>query len=333
MTQQLEQELSALFHDAATRVEIRPVPRRSLRRTGVNRVLATGLAAALAAGVVLVATRLGSEAGHRGGAVTPAATQQLVDSVARTLAVPLRIDEVTKAQINGAGVGADSGPDDSVIELDVNRHELRITRGGQPSYLLVDKHLYVAIPDIERQAIDNPHVRWQEAPMPADAEDALFGAGTFGLYVLQKTLESGHAAVESLGGRRYHVTLDASAIATGNQPGQVSTVDEVVHLSRDGYVSFVRASFEVTAGTPATMTETARIRPLDHELRLHRPDPATVMGVGAITPGQAVQATPVPCSPTPAPDDTGAGDSTDVSCSMVGARIVGTAPAKAHKRH
>jgi len=330
MTQQMEQELSAMFRDAADRLEIRPMPLRAPRRTAVNRVLATGLAAALAAGVVLVATRVGSNPGNRGGAVTPAATQQLVDAVARTLAVPLRIDEITKAQAPGAGT-AESGPDASVIELDINRHELRISRGGQPSYLLVDKHLYIAIPEIERQAVGNPDARWQEAPLPQDAEESLFGAGTFGLYALQKTLESGHASVKSLGGRRYQVSLDASAIDPGDHPGEISTVEEVVRLTPDGYVGYVRASFKVTAGTPMTMTETARIRPLNHELRLQRPDPATVVDESALEPSQAVQATPVPCSPTPAPNTSGS-ESADVSCSMVQAQVVGTAPAKAHKR-
>jgi hypothetical protein len=307
---QLEQELSALFADAASRVEIRPMPTRSPQRAPLNRLLAAGLAAAVVAGIVVVATRFGADTGNRGGAVTPASTQRLVDAVARTMAEPLRIDETFTATLAGSAPNSSAG--DSVVELDAPRHELRITRDGQPSFLLVDKHLYVAIPALERQATGNPNARWQEMPLPANGEDSLFGAGSTGLYALQKALQTGKATVEDRGDRRFHVTLEGTLGQNPGQTGDIQKLDMTVHLTRDGYVDRVRTVFQLAADTPGTATETARISLLNHQLRLSRPDPATVVDQSALIPSSAGGS----AQPCPQPTTT-ATHGTEVHCTMM----------------
>jgi hypothetical protein len=308
---QLEQELSALFADAASRVEIRPMPSRSPQRVFVNKVLAAGLAAAVVAGIVVVATRFGSDRPDRGGALTPASTRLLADAVARTMAEPLRIEETFTATLTGSAPGSSTG--NSVVELDATRHEFRITKDGSPYLLLVDKHLYVAIPEAARQATGNPNARWQEMSLPTGDEDSLFSAGSTGLYALQKALQTDKAKIDDLGDRRFHVTLDGAPSMSPGQAGAAQELDMTVHLSRDGYVDRVRTSFQLADETPGTATETARVSLLNHDLRLSRPDPATVVAQSALIPGSVSGGSAQPC-PQPTSTTT---NGTEVNCTMM----------------
>jgi hypothetical protein len=319
---QLEQELTALFEDAAARVEIRPQPVRSPRAVALNRALAAGVTAALVAALALIATRLGADSADRGGSVTPAATQQLLDAVARTLGQPLRV-EITFDSGQGAA-------QTTVTEEDLDRQELVSYQEGQPQLLIHGNHVYQGIGAAEHQMFKLPaSAQWVEVPSSASGRSAAAMLDSFAGVVspqqLANALGSGRVSVTEVAEGTFRLSGPQSA-----PPGLTGPDVETIHITADGLLNWARIRMDNVPSSPqGHLVMTARITPLGHPITVPVPDPGTVISQKAYDAatnfGQTCTGT---SSPSPAPNGS------VVQCSIsVGGTT--TLPAvKAHpKRH
>lgn len=304
----LEQELTALFEDAAARVEVRPLPGRSPRSVAVNRVLAAGVTAALAAGVVLIATRLGSDTANRGGAITPAATQGLIDAVARTLAQPIRV-EITFDSGQGSA-------ETTITDEDVDRQELVSYRDGQPQLLIHGSQVYQGIGSDEREMFRLPTaVRWVKAASSGKGAAAMLRsfAGIISPQQLADTLGSGRVSVTEVAEGTFRLSGRQSA-----RPGLTGSDSETIHIAPNGLVDWARIRMDHVPSSPeGHLSVTARIRPLGHPLSVPEPDPGTVMSQQAY---DAATNSGQPCSGTSSPSP--APNGSVVQCFSVGTTTV-----------
>ena len=330
MTTQLEKELTALFHDAASRVEVRPTLVRSPRRTAVNRALATGLAAALAAGVVLVATRLGSDAANRGGAITPASTQQLVDAVARTLGQPIRLVTTISPEIAPAQHSAT----ETVTEMDINQRMLVTFRNGEPQMLVHGDHLYEGISDFQRQTLQLPSsAQWiQLGSSPEQAQSMMQTVGgVLDVGQLTEAIRSGQVTVTEVGRNTYRL----SGHDTMSSPAPTTAGSETIHVSKDGLLDWAKLRMDLSSGSVRHVDITVRVRPLGHPVRARLPDPDTVISQEAFQ-SASTQGNGQSCSSTPASPAVKTGDSamysSELTCTFSG-RVTGTRSVAHPKRH
>ena len=316
---QLEQELSALFEDAASRVTIRPVPVRSPRSVAINRVLAAGVTAALVAAVALIATRLGADSANRGGAITPTATQQLLDAVARTLSQPIRVESTYDS-----GQGA---AQTTVIEVDIDRQELvSYQQDGQPQIVVSGSHGYESISDTERQFSQVPSkAEWVEMPSQS-AESMLQSAAGVSVQQLTRALNSGRVRVAE--------TADGTYRLSGSRPSLPGTDVETIHINGDGLLEWVKVNGEIPTGTGGPVMHvnlTARISPLGHPIHISLPDPGTVISQNAFNaaPGQSCSGGPSPAS---SPSSNGGAYTSEMHCSFSTSVTVGGTKATPKKR-
>lgn len=291
---QLEQELTTLFEDAASRVTIRPVPVRSPRSVAINRILAAGVTAALVAGVALIATRLGTDSANRGGAITPTATQQLLDAVARTLGQPIRVETT---------FDSGRGPTQTTVTVeDIDRQELVSYQQGQPQMLIQGSHVYQGIGAAERQMSNLPaSAQWVRVAFTGmSATDMLHSfAGVISPQQLANAISSGRVSVTEVAERTYRLSGRQSASAGSTGPDV-----ETIHIAANGLLDWARVRMDDVPSSPnGHLSVTARVTPLGHSLTLTLPDPSTVISQraweAATNSGQTCSGT---SSPSPAPD-------------------------------
>ena len=320
---QLEQELTALFEDATSRIDIRPAPIRSPRSVAINRVLAAGLTAALVAGVALIATRLGSDSANRGGAITPTATQTLLDAVARTMAQPVRLVTTFSSNL-GTGQA-------SVTELDVDRQELVRYLNGQPQMVIDGNRAYEAIPSGEREILHLPaSAAWTAVSPPAGGTRELIQsvAGIVSAQRLAAAIDSGLVTVTPTAKNTYRLA--------GTQSGSAAAGTETLHIGSDGLLEWAKIRMDRDPTAPDGHSEvTVTVIPLDHSLSVPTPDPSTVISqraYDAATSSGSGQS----CSggPSPAPSDTADGGpyTSTMHCSFGGSVTLHATKAKPPKR-
>ena len=306
---QLEQELSALFEDAASRVTIRPLPVRSPRSVAINRVLAAGVTTALVAAVALIATRLGSDSANRGGAITPTATQQLLDAVARTLGQPIRLETTIDS-----GQGATHT---SITEMDFDRQQLVAYQDGQPQFLITGGRVYEGISSTDRQLFHFPaSAEWTQGPRSGPAVGSMMQSvdgGLLGVQHIADGLNSGRFTVSEVAPHTFRFRGNQSA-----PRGDTVLARETLHVSADGLIDWakVQADFSTGPGGPEMhFLETARITPLGHAIAVTAPDPKTVISQkayeAATNSGQSCPGGP---SPAPSSSSNGSVYSSTIHC-------------------
>jgi hypothetical protein len=303
---QLEQELTALFQDAASRLEIRPMPVR--RRVGalVTRTLAAGVAAAVVAGIVLVAARMGSDGATRGGAVTPAATQRLIDALARTLGQPIRLVTTFSPNVGTSGT--------SVTEMDVDRQELVSMHNGEPQLLIHGSKVFEGIPDVERQGLGLPaSAKWIAVThSPRTARSMMQSAGgVLNVGQVAKAISSGRLVVTEVGTDTYQLAAAGDPTADGV---------ETIHVARDGLFDWAKIEVNPSTGPVSHVEVTVRVSPLGRPVKASIPDPHTVISQqdyqSSTNAGQICSGGP---SPAPASPPSGSSAYTsETQCSISG---------------
>ena len=326
---QLESELSALFADAAARIEIRPVPARPSRRSFASTALAAGLAAALVAGIVVVATRFSSDAANRGGAVVPAATQELLDAFARTLAQPIRIETTLDSGQGSAQT--------SVTKVDADRHELVAYDGNQPRLLVKGTHAYQGISITERQMFGLPAAaQWIRVPGSGREATMLMrsAAGVINVQQLASAINAGRLTVTEVRPHTYRLAGQQQSPAGTTGPDV-----ETVHVSPAGLLDWAKLRSDVPTGNgdPIMHLEvSARISPLGHAFTVELPDPRTVISQRAYDKAAnsgSVRTCPSEPSDQPSEQSSASMVEPRIQCFSSTATLRPVKPAKAVKRH
>jgi hypothetical protein len=285
MTRPIEQELTALFNDAVTHLEIQPMPVRRSRAAALSRAAAVGLAAAVVAGLVLVSVRLAGDDSQRtlpAGPAGSSAAQSLLAAMERTWAQPLRIETTTTMDDAPSAAGApDPAPQTTrtVTEIDASRNAVAVWQDVRPTLMTVDGHLYAAITDTDRTMYElPPAARWQELPTgAAPLTKQLLGAGGVGdVAAVRQALDDGRAEVSTDGSGWYVLSMTMQPRQATEDPHWSRGFEERVHVTAAGRVDAFRASY-VFDDDGRSMNLTADVEALDRPVRAQTPDPATVV--------------------------------------------------------
>lgn len=175
MTEQLEQELSHLFHLAAAGVDVQPSGPRRTRVTRLNAALAAALTLALIVGVAVAGTRLASGTSHRGTVSLAGgdAKTQLLSALRHTFDRPIRI--VTRVQQGSGNLQT------SVTDMDYARQVAVERANGQVELLAVRGHMYQRLSGGLETMVKVPAgVQWMEISLPPAMNPALATASAGG---------------------------------------------------------------------------------------------------------------------------------------------------------